>query len=137
MTEELDTLKSNDVWTIVVSPEGAHVLQNRWVYKTKTDSNGDIERYKSCLVVCENEQVFSVDHTLTFAAVMDLGTVNLILVLPRRWNVPARYGDVPNAYITAEKEEYLDIYFKVPNFFKKNSSSRLSERKSQVKWPSC
>uniref|UniRef100_A0AAV1U8H0 Reverse transcriptase Ty1/copia-type domain-containing protein n=1 Tax=Peronospora matthiolae TaxID=2874970 RepID=A0AAV1U8H0_9STRA len=45
---------------------------------------------------------------------MDLGTVKLILVLSRRWNVPARHGDVPNAYVKAEKEEHLDIYMKVP-----------------------
>uniref|UniRef100_A0AAV1UWW3 Reverse transcriptase Ty1/copia-type domain-containing protein n=1 Tax=Peronospora matthiolae TaxID=2874970 RepID=A0AAV1UWW3_9STRA len=45
---------------------------------------------------------------------MDLGTVKLILVLSRRWKVPARHGDVPNAYVKAEKEEHLDIYMKVP-----------------------
>ena len=54
MTEELDALKANDVWTIVVPPKGAHVLHNKWVYKTKTDENGDIERYKARLVVCGN-----------------------------------------------------------------------------------
>ena len=58
--------------------------------------------------------MFGVDNTLTFAAVMDLGTVKLILVLSRRWNVPARHGDVPNGYVKAKKEEHLDIYMKVP-----------------------
>ena len=81
---------------------------------TKTDANGDIERYKARLVVCGNEQVFGVGYTLTFAAVMDLVTVKLILVLSRRWNIPARHGDIPNAYVKAEKEEHLDIYMKVP-----------------------
>ena len=65
-------------------------------------------------MVCGNEQVFGVDYTLTFAAVMDLAMVKMILVLSRRWNVPARHGDVPNAYVKAEKEEHLDIYMKVP-----------------------
>uniref|UniRef100_A0AAV1T7Z6 Reverse transcriptase Ty1/copia-type domain-containing protein n=1 Tax=Peronospora matthiolae TaxID=2874970 RepID=A0AAV1T7Z6_9STRA len=45
---------------------------------------------------------------------MDLVTVKLILVLSERWNVPARHGDVPNAYVKAEKEEQLDIFMKVP-----------------------
>ena len=43
MTEELDALKANDVWEIVVPPGNAHVLHNKWVYRTKTDANGDIE----------------------------------------------------------------------------------------------
>uniref|UniRef100_A0AAV1VF53 Reverse transcriptase Ty1/copia-type domain-containing protein n=1 Tax=Peronospora matthiolae TaxID=2874970 RepID=A0AAV1VF53_9STRA len=112
ITEELDTLKSNDVRTVVEPPKGAHVLHNKCVYKTKSDAKGDIERYKARLVVCRNEQVFRIDYTLTFAAVMDLSTVKLILVLSRRWNVPARHGDVPNAFVKAEKEEHLDIYMK-------------------------
>ena len=45
---------------------------------------------------------------------MELGTVKVILVLSRRWNVLARHGDVPNAYVKAEKEKDLDIYMKVP-----------------------
>ena len=84
MTEELDALKANDVWEIVVPPGNAHVLHYKWVYKTKTDANGDLERYKARLVVCGNEQVFGVDYTLTFAASLDLGTVKPILVLSRR-----------------------------------------------------
>ena len=66
------------------------------------------------MFVCGNEQLFGVDYTLTFAAVMDLGTVKLILVLSRRWNVPPRHSNVPNAYVKAEKEDYLDIYMRVP-----------------------
>ena len=45
---------------------------------------------------------------------MYLGTVKLMLVLSRRWNVLARHGDVPNAYVKAEKEEHLDVNMKVP-----------------------
>ena len=84
MTEELDALKSNDVWTIVIPPKSVHVLHNKWVHKTKTDANGEIERYKARFIVCGNEQVFGANYTLTFAVVMDLGTVKLILVFFRR-----------------------------------------------------
>uniref|UniRef100_A0AAV1TEM5 Reverse transcriptase Ty1/copia-type domain-containing protein n=1 Tax=Peronospora matthiolae TaxID=2874970 RepID=A0AAV1TEM5_9STRA len=114
MTEELDTLKANDVQTIVVPPKDAHVLHNEWVYKPTTDAYGDIERYKARLVVCGNKQVFGIDYNLTSAAVMDLSTVKIILMLSRRWKVPARHIDVPNACVKAEKEEHLDIYISMP-----------------------
>ena len=58
-------------------------MHNKWVYKTKNDANGDIERYKARLVVCGNEEVFGADYTLTFAAVMNLRTVKLIFVIIR------------------------------------------------------
>ena len=70
---------------------------------TRRTQTGIFERYKARLVVCGNEQVFVVDYTLTLATVMDLGTVKLILVLSRRWNAAARHGDVPNAYVKAER----------------------------------
>ena len=54
MTEELDALKANNVWTVVVPPKDAHVLYNKWVYKTKKDANGDIDKYKAPLVVYGN-----------------------------------------------------------------------------------
>lgn len=112
--EELEALKANDVWKIVVPPRNAHVLHNKWVYKTKTDANGDIERYKARLVVCGNEKVFGVDYNLTFAAVMDLVTLTIIFVIFRRLNVPACHGDVPSAYVKEEKEQDLNIFMKVP-----------------------
>ena len=48
--------------------------------------------------------MFRVDCTLTFAAVMNMGTVKLILMLSRQWNVPERHGDVLNAYAKAKNE---------------------------------
>ena len=83
------------------------------MYNTKTNANGDIERYKVRLLVCGNEQVFGVDYNLTFAAGMNLEILKLILILSRRWNVPARHGDMPNAYVNTEKEENMDIYMKI------------------------
>ena len=42
----------------------------------------------------------------------------VILVLSPRWNVPARHGDMPNAYVKEEKEPHLDVYMKVPEGMK-------------------
>ncbi|GMF45512.1 unnamed protein product [Phytophthora fragariaefolia] len=40
--------------------------------------------------------------------------VKFILVLARKWGVLAKHGDVPNAYVKAEKEAELDIYLRIP-----------------------
>ena len=79
-----------------------------------TDADENVEGYKASLVACGNKQLLGVDYTLTFAAVMDLGIVKVILVLSRRWNVPAQHGDILSAYVKAEKEKDLDIYMNVP-----------------------
>ncbi|GMF47391.1 unnamed protein product [Phytophthora fragariaefolia] len=83
-------------------------------YKTKRDAEGLLGRLKARLVACGNEQEFGVNYGITFAAVIDMTSVNLILVLARKWGVPAKHGDVPNAYVKAEKEAELDIYLRIP-----------------------
>jgi hypothetical protein len=45
---------------------------------------------------------------------MELSPVKVILVFARRWRVPARHGDIPNAYVKAEKEQHLEIYLAIP-----------------------
>uniref|UniRef100_A0AAV1U6N4 Integrase catalytic domain-containing protein n=1 Tax=Peronospora matthiolae TaxID=2874970 RepID=A0AAV1U6N4_9STRA len=47
----------------------------------RSDAQGDLERLKARLVACGNEQVLGVDYTLTFAAVMNLSTLKVILTL--------------------------------------------------------
>ena len=50
-----------------------------------------------------DEQVFGVNYGVTFAAVIDMSSVKMIFALARKWKVPAKHGDVPNAYVKADK----------------------------------
>ena len=61
-----------------------HIVHTKSMFKAKTDVDGAIERFKARLVACGNEQLFGVDYGLTFAAVMEMSTVTVILVFARR-----------------------------------------------------
>ena len=50
MKDEMDSMKRNCVWDLVELPNGKRPIQCKWVYKTKKDSLGNIERYKARLV---------------------------------------------------------------------------------------
>ena len=65
---EIDSLVANDKWGLVPRTSEMHSLQKKWVLKTKTDANGEVERYKACVVACGNKQKFGDSYTLTFAA---------------------------------------------------------------------
>ena len=45
----------------------------------------------------------------------DISTAKVVLALVATWGVPAKHGDIPNAYVRAEKEAHLDIYLQVPS----------------------
>ena len=82
MQEEIcQALKDSQVWNMVVTPLNANCLHPKWVYKTKRDADGNLERYKSRLVACGNEQVFGRGYNVTFASVMEMSRVKLILAL--------------------------------------------------------
>jgi hypothetical protein len=50
MDEELSVFHKTDTWDLVPLPFGKSVVDCRWVYNIKTNSNGSIERYKARLL---------------------------------------------------------------------------------------
>ena len=51
MKDEINSVVSKEVWNLVELPDGAKAIGCKWVFKTKKDSLGNIERYKARLVV--------------------------------------------------------------------------------------
>ena len=43
---EMKYMKENDVWGLVPLPEGAKRIGYKWMFKTKRESKGNVERYK-------------------------------------------------------------------------------------------
>ncbi|GKC72822.1 retrovirus-related pol polyprotein from transposon TNT 1-94 [Tanacetum coccineum] len=60
--EAIKALKNNGTWTITDLPPGKKVIGCKWVYKTKYNSNGTIERHKARLVILGNKQVEGIDY---------------------------------------------------------------------------
>ena len=50
MKDEMNSMANNQVWDLVELPKGAKAIGCKWVFKTKRDSSGNIERYKARLV---------------------------------------------------------------------------------------
>ena len=50
MKDEMNSMASNGVWNLVKLLDGAKSIRCKWVFKTKKDSLGNIERYKAILV---------------------------------------------------------------------------------------
>lgn len=50
MDGEIQAIEKNKTWELSTLPEGKKPIGARWVYKTKFQSNGEIERFKARLV---------------------------------------------------------------------------------------
>lgn len=50
MEEELNSMAQNAVWSLIEGASDMKPVGNKWVFKTKKDSKGNIERHKARLV---------------------------------------------------------------------------------------
>ena len=126
MDTELEALRENRTWIAVSRPPGVKPLHSKWVFKTKTNSDGTIERFKARLVACGNEQEKGVNYDNTFAPVLDMATASFILAMGAIWGVPPRHGDIPNAYVRAEGEKDFKIYMQVPKGMSLNEEEQAN-----------
>jgi len=58
MKDELKSMTQNDVWDLIKFPEECKRVECKWDFKTKRDSYGNIEHYKTRLVAkCFTQKV--------------------------------------------------------------------------------
>ena len=60
-------------------PEGVHVIGTKWIFKNKTDEDGEIIRNKSRLVAQGYTQVEGVDFDESFALVARLESIRILM----------------------------------------------------------
>ena len=50
MKDEITSMSHNKVWSLVDFPDDCRPIRCKWVFKTKRDAKGHVERYKEILV---------------------------------------------------------------------------------------
>lgn len=111
MQDELKALKDNHTWSIVPLPKGKQAIGCRWVYKTKYNLDGTVERHKARLVAKGYTQREGVDFLETFSPVAKPTTIKLVLALTTSQDWHIVQLDINNAFLNRdlEEEEYMEI----------------------------
>jgi hypothetical protein len=113
--DEIESLERLGTWELTNYEEDQAPLHLKWVFKTKTNADGSVERYKVQLVACGNEQEYGVNFYETLAPVMEMQpTVMTIFALEIMWGVMPEAGDIPNAYPRAQVEDWLNVHLYLP-----------------------
>ena len=65
------------------------IIGVKWVFRTKLNANGSINKYKAGLVVKGYTQIYELDYSETFAPVARLDTIRLLLAIAveKGWRV--------------------------------------------------
>ena len=65
----------NNVWTLIDFPDDRQAIENKWIFKKKTDADSSVTIYKSRIVAKGFQQVQSVDYDESFSLVSMLKSV--------------------------------------------------------------
>ena len=50
MKSEIGSMYENKVWTLIDLPDDQRAIENKWIFKRKTDTDGSVTIYKARLV---------------------------------------------------------------------------------------
>ena len=69
------------VWTLVDLPDDRWAIENKWIFKRKTNADGSVTIYKARLIANSFWQVQGVDYDETFSPVAMLKFVQIMLAI--------------------------------------------------------
>ncbi|KAK1607895.1 hypothetical protein QYE76_031568 [Lolium multiflorum] len=115
MKSEMGSMYDNQVWTLVDLPDSRKAVENKWIFKRKTDADGNITVYKARLVAKGFRQIQGVDYDETFSPVAKLKSVRILLAIAAFFDYEIWQMDVKTAFLNGDIEE--ELYMVQPKGF--------------------
>lgn len=128
MDEEFNALIKNKTWILVNLPSGKQAIDNRWIYKIKMKSNGEVERYKARLVIRGFTQRYGVNYFETFSPVVKFTSIRAILAIAASKGMQIKQFDVKTAFLNSDLEE--EVFMRQPKGYEDNSGRVCKLQKS-------
>ena len=115
MKSEIGSMYENQVWTLVDIPDDRKAVENKWIFKKKTDADGNVTVYKARLVAKGFRQIQGVDYDETFSPVAMLKSVRILLAIAAYFDYEIWQMDVKTAFLNGNIEE--ELYMMQPEGF--------------------
>ena len=123
MTNEIIALEQNKTWDLVILPPNKFVIGCKWIYKVKFQADGQVERYKACLVAKGYTQQEGIDFLDTFSPVAKITTVRVLLTIAAVKNWHLHQLHVDNAFLHGDLHE--EVYMQLPPGYSNPNDPRV------------
>ncbi|CAL2237292.1 unnamed protein product [Prunus armeniaca] len=124
MEAELEMIEKNDTWKLVERPFAKPVIGVKWVYKTKLNLDGTVQKNKARLVAKGYSQKPGIDYNETFAPVARLDTIRTLIALAAHKEWSLYQLDVKSAFLNGVLKE--EVYVEQPQgFVRKDEETKV------------
>jgi hypothetical protein len=124
MKSEIDSIERNKTWELTDLPKGVRVIGVKWIYKTKLNEKGEIEKFKARLVAKGYAQKYGTDYKEVFAPVARWDTIRCLLAIAAMKGWIVHQLDVKSAFLHRELNE--TVYVEQPlGYIKKGSENKV------------
>lgn len=113
--DELRSLTDNGTWQLVDLPAGCRPIDCKWVFRTKFNPDGSVQKRKARLVAKGFTQRYGFDFSETYAPVVKMSTVRSMLAYAHQHDLLVHQMDVTAAFLNGTLTE--DIYMRQPKGF--------------------
>ena len=112
----LSQWRAESICEVASRPEGVHVIGTKWIFKNKTDEDGEIIWNKSRLVAQGYTQVKGIDFDESFASVVRLESIRILMSIACIMNFKLYQMDVKCAFLNGYLNE--EVFVEQPKGFK-------------------
>src|SRR5271154_501924 len=112
---EVNSHLKNHTWDIVPCPRNRQVVSNKFAFKHKKNEVARIVRLKARLVARGFSQIYGIDYLDTYAPVVKLASIRILLAIAAIFGLEIHQMDVVTAFLAGELEE--EIYMEQPEGF--------------------
>ncbi|XP_055840140.1 uncharacterized protein LOC129907788 isoform X2 [Episyrphus balteatus] len=131
MRKEYSSLVENNTWDLVSEPKHQNIIGCKWVFATKRNADGEVEKYKARLVAQGCFQKENVDYFETYSPVLRHPTIRLILALGVQNQLFINHIDIAAAYLNGDLEE--EVYMHQPEeFVDQNQPEKICKLKKSL-----
>ncbi|KAL0434409.1 UNVERIFIED_CONTAM: hypothetical protein Slati_2775200 [Sesamum latifolium] len=110
MKSEIDSMGSNQVWTLIDPPKGVKPVGCKWVYKYKLGADGEVTTFKARLVTKGYTQRPGVDFEKTYSPVAMAKSIRILLAIAAWYDYEIWQMNVKTAFLNyfVEEEIFID-----------------------------
>ena len=102
MQNEMDSINSNNEWTLTDSSNNEKCIDTKWVFKKKYGDDGSLCSYKARLVAQGFAQMKGLNYDDTISPVVCFESIRTLLSLAAQHNLHLHQMDVSSAFLQGE-----------------------------------